>query len=230
MNAGALYTDLGERPVNHWAASYVQTADIDLSADHALITPIGESETDPFSGEYDGDSHTISNWGHTTTVDNAGLFGYVDGGTLKRIRLSGTFLLTGTNSFSGFLAGYAANATVSDIEGDFLSGSLLESSGYVGGLFGRLQTCTVYGVTVRGTVDFGDKNEQTFNGGVSGYVGYGSATMVRNLATFPNGITATRAGGVFAYCFKPSLSLCFSAMVGNVSGTYAGGMWVILAK
>ena len=62
---------------------FKQTADIDLAG--KLWTPIGTSDA-PFSGNYNGGGYTISNL-HVNessmdgSFDNAGLFGYVNGGT-----------------------------------------------------------------------------------------------------------------------------------------------------
>ncbi|CAN0114067.1 unnamed protein product, partial [Ectocarpus sp. 12 AP-2014] len=127
-------------PSDYWAASYVQTADIDLADDHANIVPIGDtnSAANQFEGDYDGNYHTISNWGFTGDERYAGLFGYVAYASLKSIRLSGVWTLSNTASYawSGFLAGYAYGTTVSHIDGDFSAGTLLGGSNSCGGFFG----------------------------------------------------------------------------------------------
>ena len=69
--------------------------DIDLS-EH-LWTPIlgmtrtvnGTSETIRFKGTFDGDGHTISGLTINATTSYQGLFGYVDGGTIKNVNLTG---------------------------------------------------------------------------------------------------------------------------------------------
>ncbi|CAM9962624.1 unnamed protein product, partial [Ectocarpus sp. 12 AP-2014] len=102
--------------------------------------PIGESNSSGyyFQGDYDGNYHTISNWGFTGDELYAGLFGYVAFASLKGIRLSGVWTLSNTASSdrSGFLAGYAQNTTVSHIDGDFSAGTLLGGSSSCGGFFG----------------------------------------------------------------------------------------------
>lgn len=86
----------------------VQTENIDFGG--AYIIPLG-SATTPFSGYYDGQYYTISNFnismGNTT---DAGFFGYVDGAEIKNVTL-----LNGTVSgfsYVGGVVGYANNSTL----------------------------------------------------------------------------------------------------------------------
>lgn len=78
-------------------------ADIDMEGD--TVTPIGCGSANAFTGTFDGDNHTISNYVVTTdgTYDD-GLFGYVDGGKIKNVIAYSTLKLNfnnSTNSNSG---------------------------------------------------------------------------------------------------------------------------------
>lgn len=65
---------------------YLQIADIDMA--QIAIQPIGLSEQSPFRGVYDGGGHTIGNFTLTNCESGAcGLFGYLDGATVKDIHL-----------------------------------------------------------------------------------------------------------------------------------------------
>ena len=75
------------------SARFVQTADIDLGGEN--FTPIGIFKTSGlnqrFAGIYDGGHHTISglsvNYDSNTMGMELGLFGYINGGTVRNVRL-----------------------------------------------------------------------------------------------------------------------------------------------
>ena len=77
---------------------YIQTADIDLGDKGTMYTPIITT----FSGMYDGDGYTISykatfagsSHEYYHAAGDYGLFGYVSGGTLKNMSVSGEVLMT----------------------------------------------------------------------------------------------------------------------------------------
>ncbi|MDY5737186.1 MAG: hypothetical protein SPL04_02890, partial [Candidatus Onthomorpha sp.] len=78
--------------------SYIQTANIDLGDKGTMYTPIIST----FSGTYDGGGYTISykatfagsSHEYYHTAGDYGLFGYVRGGTLKNMSVSGEVLMT----------------------------------------------------------------------------------------------------------------------------------------
>ena len=80
------------------SASYIQTANIDLGDKGIMYTPIIAT----FSGTYDGGGYTISykatfagsSHEYYHTAGDYGLFGYVSGGTLKNMSVSGEVLMT----------------------------------------------------------------------------------------------------------------------------------------
>ena len=64
----------------------VLTANIDLKNEE--WTPIGDSDH-PYSGTFDGNGNNIKNLQITTGRPYAGLFGYVNGGTIKKTNITG---------------------------------------------------------------------------------------------------------------------------------------------
>ena len=85
------------------------TADINLGGREKPWTPIG-SEENPFKGTFDGDGHTISGlYTDSAESNNVGLFGYVDGGTIKNLDVDGT--VTGGENV-GLAAGYLKSGTI----------------------------------------------------------------------------------------------------------------------
>ena len=73
--------------------------------------PIGESSNRPFSGTFDGDGHTISDFRVITNSNSSGLFGYLNG-TVKNLIINGAEI--GESKYVGTIAGFAVNGTVTD--------------------------------------------------------------------------------------------------------------------
>lgn len=224
MNEGTLYTDAGTSPTEYYSSSYVQTVDVDLASHHANIKPINGPSA--FSGSYDGNLYNISNWSYssTDTTERVGLFGYLTG-PAKRIRLSGTWSLSGAR-LAGFLAGQSGG-DIFDIEADFSEGTSFSQTGAInmtsGMLIGLHGGGDVYGVTVRGTISSTQANGHM--GGVFGDLRV-TATMCRNLAYFPNGLNggAGKACGGICGVQQGNLFKSVNAMVGNITASEAGGI------
>ena len=139
---------------NDLAGDYVLTADITLEGSW---TPIG-TEAAPFTGTFNGQGHTVKGLKINDTAYNyAGLFGYVNGGTLTDVRIEAARIeaaqhvgilvgrLTGGASASKVMtSGYVSgNDHVGGIAGDAgdgsstisncLSTAYVYSTGYQGG-------------------------------------------------------------------------------------------------
>ncbi|MCW9709179.1 beta strand repeat-containing protein [Fodinibius salsisoli] len=120
-------------------AHFVQTADIDASATSSWnggqgFDPIGVY-TNPFTGSYDGDGHTIDG----LTIDRSqgdvfGLFGVVSsGGQIINVGLTNTDITT--NNGTGGLVGYnRGGGTIAD---SYISGTITSSTNTTGGLVGE---------------------------------------------------------------------------------------------
>lgn len=98
---------------------YIQTADIDLGY-RSVTSPIISGV---FSGTYDGNGYSISykatfegsGHNHGSNSGDYALFGYVNGGTLENMSVSGEVLLTanGANDMNvALLCGHSENATI----------------------------------------------------------------------------------------------------------------------
>ncbi len=181
------------------AAHFKLMNDIDLAGIDFHI--IG-GETVPFTGVFDGNGKKISNFTYTTTEqDCVGLFGYVEGATIKDLGLITPNVDAGTiwYAFSllsyGSLIGYLKDGTISNcyVEG----GSVLSSvfgNPVVGGLVGAnggtiancYSTARVLG-----------------NNSVGGLVGFNLGTIIDCYATgsisgnYVGGIVGSNAGTVY---------------------------------
>ncbi|MBQ6005794.1 MAG: hypothetical protein IJL14_06070 [Selenomonadaceae bacterium] len=146
---------------NYSGINFKLANDINLAGEW---TPIGTS-SGKFSGNFDGDGHTIS--GLTISGDdNQGLFGYLDGATLKNVHLTGASI-TGKNNVGGIVG----NANNSQISGCSVQGNIT-GSGNVGIIVGSNGTLT-------NNYYFGDFGNINTNG----------ATRIYNI-TLPNGVTS----------------------------------------
>ena len=110
-------------------------ADITLTS--AWTTPIGTKDK-PFKGHFEGWGHKITNLYITGSSDYAGLFGYIDGGSVRDLGVEGTI---------------SGDSLVGGICGEFKSGKInscytkvtLNGTQYVGGICGKstgvIQNC-----------------------------------------------------------------------------------------
>ena len=81
------------------------TADIAMTGSSKPWTPIASSDynADAYTGTFDGQGHTISNlYFNDATAFNAGLFGYVYGGTIRNVTVADSYVAA---IWSGAIAG-----------------------------------------------------------------------------------------------------------------------------
>jgi hypothetical protein len=126
---------------NDWDKYFMLMADIDLGRFTGQeYNTIGSSPDYPvygtrFTGVFDGNGHTISNFTYTSTGTNyIGLFGYVEGGQIKNLGLIDPNVDAGTNNWGvGSLVGYLRSGIVANCYAE--EGSICGKRG-VGGLLG----------------------------------------------------------------------------------------------
>ena len=100
-----------------------------------LWAPIGPRDSNPFSGTFDGDYHIIDNLVITSAASGRyGLFGTVNGGTVKNLGLTNVNIDTSAG-YAGGVAGHVGDNSV--IEHCFVTGSINGSAagGIAGGFF-----------------------------------------------------------------------------------------------
>lgn len=181
---------------NYLSAHFRLEADIDLSG-YTNWSPIG-SEAAPFTGSLDGDGHTIRGlYIDRATTDCVGLFGYIDGATLRNVTLEDAFVAG--NSYVGGLVGYM-NA-----------GSVRGSN--VGGLVGQNGGGTVANSFSRGTVTLARGGADA--GGLIGYNSEGPVSGCFSLSR----VGSEDAVGTYGFLG----GLIGGNSYGDVSNCYAAG-------
>lgn len=138
--------------------------------------PIGTSSA-KFAGTFDGDSHTISNF--KTSGQYSGLFGYVDGATIKKLNLSVENTSTATSSAGlvGVVDDGNGTTKTTTISNCHVSGSV-KGSYQVGGIVGFAQNCflTIENCTNSASVTGASRNNDSeMRSCVGGFVGYVNA-------------------------------------------------------
>ncbi|MBR1902210.1 MAG: hypothetical protein IJ826_04450 [Bacteroidaceae bacterium] len=177
------------------AADAMLTADIDL--DGIAWTPIG-NVNNKYSGTFDGQGYSITNFSYTATGDYNGLFGYVNNAIIKNFSISGT--LTSTFSKNGVVGAADGASVVSGIH-SALTINVSDFKGHTGGIVGGdggnvahtllVENCEYSGIlTHSGTGDC-----------QAGILGYAYAGGVRN-CVFSGTIIGenSKYGGILGYC------------------------------
>ena len=187
---------------------YKQTDNIDFNSTDITANMIGSS-ANPFKGTYDGNGNELQNVSINASADNAGVFGYVDGGTVKSIKVAGSVSSNGknvggiagnlrsgtlmncinTSSVSGSekvggIVGYIHNGIVSScLNNASITGT--ETGGEVGGIAGSVRGGTM--------VDCFSKQGKTIKGhkrvgGLAGYLSNqgGGASLIINCSSRSN--------------------------------------------
>lgn len=122
---------------DHTNAKAKLTEDLDFSAYTGYNwTPIG-TEDNPFSGIFDGNSHTISGL-KSSGADRAGLFGYADGASISKLIVNGCDF-SGNKSAAAMCGSVGTNGVTFNFCGSY-DNTLAETStaGFVGASAGKV--------------------------------------------------------------------------------------------
>ena len=201
------------------------TADIKLNGDNKVLdgkgdlianpdnlqkwTPIG-TNTDPFTGTFDGGGYTISGLYIDGNTNNVGLFGCIGTngtatGTVKNVTLADSYVRG--NEFVSGICGWNKGGTLQDCHNT----GTVSGTTNVGGVCGKNDSGTVDGCYNSGTVSAG-----FFVGGVCGINNNGS-TLKNSYNTGKVSCTNEDVGGVCGWNDASTVQGCYST--GTVSGT-----------
>ena len=194
--------------------------DINITLDTDLTltgewTPIG-TESQPYTGTFDGGGHTISGLTVTGSDQWAGLFGYIDkDGTVKNVVLENV-QITSDNQYA-YVGGVAGDSW-GTIENCSVSGSVSGTT-FAGGVVGSQRGGSITGcnssATVKGVI---------FAGGIAGETNSGASLTgcyaTGDVTVENDGTNNSHAGGVVGYNGGGTLTACYAT--GNVIGTGTG--------
>ena len=194
------------------AACAVLTTNIDLTGE--AWTPIG-SESNPYTGTFDGAGYTISGMTLENAESYSGLFGNVTG-TVRDFTVTGTITITGSEAVSkvGGAVGSLGIATA--------GGTVSAGNDHIGGVVGSMPENS--SPTVENCVYTGGINITVAAGSVAGVVGYIRTGTIQNCAN-QGGISVSGSGGsvggILGYCNNKSIKItaCYNTGIISASGT-----------
>ncbi len=226
---------------NDWDKHFLLVNDIDLSGfTGEEFNIIGD-----FSGVFDGNNHTISNFTYNSTgTDYIGIFGYVDGASaeIRNLGLVDPNIDLGTGDYAGSLAGRCYRGNIS---GCYVKGGSISGDGYaIGGLVGRKDsdgvvmsdcyaTCDVRGGWICGglagenlgllTNCYATGDVLVTAVGAGGLVGLNHGAVFNSYATgnVSGGNDSWRLGGLVGVNANGGIINCYS--IGDVTGGVDSG-------
>lgn len=220
VNTPAQMDEIGQHSED-WGSYFLLTADINLSEYTGTEFNIIGNNIDQFTGVFDGNDHTISNFTYTSTgTDYIALFGYLGrGGQIKDLGMTDPNVNAGTGINEnhvrnvGSLVGYSNEGTIDNcysIRCTVRAGDLYASN--VGGLIGLTYNSTISNCNVAGFVTGGSRI-----GGLVGRQRRGSMTNCHATGTVAGfqlvgGLVGTNGvfggspyGGLISNCYASAI-------------------------
>ncbi len=209
---------IGAEP-NDWDKNFKLMANIDLSAYTGTnFNIIGDWEdprdNKPFTGVFEGNSHTISNFNYTSTdANNIGLFAYVDdpNAEIKDLGLIDPNIEAGTGNWIGSLVGHLYEGTIT---GCYAEDGSVSGNSEIGGLVGFKSGGTI-------TICYSTGNVFGKWWSVGGLVGFNSGTITN--CTSSARVSGNNNVGGLAGDNRGTITNCYATS--SVAGTeHVGGM------
>jgi len=197
------------RSLCDWDKHFKLMADIDLGGyEGDQFNVIGIGRNWAFTGVFDGNGHTISNFSYMSTdTDCIGLFGYVDdpNAEVKNLGLLDPEINAGTGDHVGSLVGRLGNGTVTAC---YARGGTISGRNDVGGLAG-----TNYGTVTNCSSSASVSGTDLRVGGIVGRNHRSSITTSYSTGTVSGGGSV---GGLVGSNYVGSITTSYST--GTVSG------------
>jgi hypothetical protein len=204
------------------SSSYQLSKSLDLN--NLDWQPIGTKDA-PFKGTFDGNMHTIKGVYINSVVGYQGLFGSMDGGTIKKINLIDCNITAGeimmNLDFNGGIVGYNKNGNVEECT---FSGTITNNGNAAGGIVGkseganaRVAYCQNLGILIMN------------NGNgvrIGGIVGYNVGGLIEYCSNFASIKGSSRyTGGIVGQSWNGTVKNCGNhadvqgtTLIGGVAG------------
>jgi len=194
-------------------AHYILDNDIDMSVITDGHYPIADDETAPFSGVFDGNDKTISNFRLVTMDSNMGLFRSADGAEIKNLKLNNVNI-RGEEKV-GLLAGHFASGSITNVHAT----GIVIGNISVGGLVGYL---------LRGKISQSSANVKTtastrYGGGLVGFA-FGSEGSVEESYAKGDVKGGMALGGLVGRANTAIDNTYATGSVGDPTSTLVGGL------
>ena len=168
------------------AASYKMTEDIFMT--ESAFVPIGQEIT--FKGTFDGDGHTISNLMiNQETKSNVGLFGFVEGGTIKNVGIR-----SGNIHGSAKVGAVAGRTMYATILNCYSKAKVTAVTNDCGGVVGMLNNSTMKNCFSWGTVQGGGESIGGLVGAANRSIDLAATSTIENCYSVAK-VSGTRYAG-----------------------------------
>jgi hypothetical protein len=185
-------------------------ADIDLSGSTGTEFNIIGTRYNPFTGVFDGNGHTISNFTYISMAsDYVGLFGYVSDANaeIKSLILVDPNIAVGIGSYAGALVGFLGSGRVSNC---YIEAGVVSGKSHIGGMVGHQWSGLLIGCGAEVGIQGDD-----YLGGLVGWNEVGEVIRCHGEARVTG--TGRYVGGLVGYNYFDTITNCYST--GSVSGT-----------
>ena len=190
---------LNQIGLNHddWDKCFMLTADIDMAGYTGTDYNIIGNLDFKFSGSFEGNGHTISNFTYTTAnaVSYVGLFGIIDGGVVRNLSLKNVNISSAGNEI-GAIAGniYWGTIEYCSVTGSISGGNNSQNVGGIAGSAGN--TAAISYSSVNAAV-----SGLSGCSGIGGLVGscIGNVNRCYSSGTVKGGTSATAIGGLVGF-------------------------------
>jgi hypothetical protein len=198
------------------SGNYILTHDINLTVGEGLNStegwsPIGDTQN-PFKGVFNGNAHKIIGlWIDRPSSDYIGLFGRVEGATIKNLGIlidDSRGGIQGRDSVGGIAGGIEHNAIIAD---SYVVGDVGGTHDAVGGIVGFAR----FHSTIADSYFTGNINGVNFVGGIAGEIAHDS-TITRSYAV--GNISGTDTIGGIAGIINVNSAVTLSYHTGDISG------------
>ena len=170
-----------------------------------------------FAGTFDGNGKTISGLSISTSKSNQGLFGLINGATIKNLKVEGT--VYSTKSYVGGIVGKVQTGTIENC-GFGGSGSSVESKAeYAGGIVGGL---TSTGVKISGCYNKASVTGK-YAGGILGY--WKTSAEIENCYNTGTISGSYNSAGIAGQLSSGNIKNCYNIGKINAGSNATGGIF-----
>lgn len=212
--AAAVKDDNGNGTYSMSGKTFYLANDIDLQG--AAFTPIADVSypVDGFAGTFDGNYYTIKGLYINGKTNYKGLFGILNGGTIKNVTVEGTVISSNNN-----VGGIVGKIFSGSVENCGFKGTVesTKSKAYVGGIAGYCGNGNTQKGTIKGCVNEANVKAAT-NGYAGGITSYAKFSTIENCYNTGKINGAAKSGGIVGQAMNSTpITNCYN--VGELSGS-----------
>lgn len=203
------------------------TADIDLTG--IAWTPFATTSdyvTDNYGGTFDGQGHTITGLNINSSSGNQGLFGLINGATIKSLKVQGN--VTSSGNFIGGIVGKIIAGTIEDCSFSGSVSTTKEKNGIIdtGAYAGAIAGYSGNSNTQKGNIKKCIASATVSGGCVGGIVGFAKFSTIESCYNTRNVSGTGNVGGIAGQIMNnTTIKNCYNAVIINENNVGAIVGW-----